>query len=130
LILSKWGTWLPAVVADGDRSFAAAGKRGSITFGYVCLRLFACNGLLLAVAFLGLAFGIELIGSDGSIWSAETGFSLATFLLVCVFYFVFAIQTVLPATILSRAYLIAEAKLNSKIPATAAGISEVKSAPA
>ena len=130
LILSKWGTWLPAVMADGNRSFAAAGKRGNITFGYVCLRLVTCNGLLLTVAFLGFALGIALIGSDGSVWSATNGFSLAAFLLACVFYFAFAIQTVLLATILSRAYLIAEAKLNNKIPATAVGISEAASASA
>jgi hypothetical protein len=130
LILSKWGTWLPAVLADGDRSFAASGKRGNITFGYVCLRLVTCNGLLLAVAFLGFGLGIALIGSDGSVWSAANGLSLSTFLLLCVFYFVFAIQTVLLATILSRAYLIAEAKLNNKMPATTAGISEVTNASA
>jgi hypothetical protein len=115
LLLAKWGTWLPAVVAEGDRSFSAAGRRGSVAFGYVCLRLVFCNGVLLAIAFITLAIALNYAGSDGEIWTQESGFNVGAFAATLTFFLTFAFQTVMLATVLSRAYLIAEAKLSKPI---------------
>ena len=125
LLLAKWGTWLPAVVAEGDLSFAAAGRRGSVTFGYICLRLILCSGILLAIAFITFAVALDYAGSDGAIWTQASGFNFGALAATLAFFFAFAFQTVMLATVLSRAYLISEAKLKKAMPATTAGIQEI-----
>jgi hypothetical protein len=130
ILLSKWGTWFPAVIANGDRTFSAAGRRGSQVFGYTLVRLIFCNGAILAASFTVLMGVLSQIAGDGSIWSQSSGFSFGMLVLYLAFYFVFAFQTVMLATILSRAYLIAEARLNNAIPAASAGIAETLNTPA
>jgi hypothetical protein len=115
LLLAKWGTWLPATVADGDKSFGAAGRRGNKTFGYVFGRLLGCSILLWAVAGV-LAFGLTFMfvviepafpQQTGSLVNDVIEWTIVTGVLV-----VASIQTVLLATVLSRAYLIAESRTN------------------
>lgn len=129
-LLSKWGTCLPAVIAEGDRSLSAAGKRGKVAFPYSFLRLLFCNGSVLAVSFIVLAIGIGHFSDNGSIWSQANGFNFAIFTLSIIFFLAFAFQTVMLPTVLSRAYLIAEAKLNYAIPAASAGIVGTSNTPA
>lgn len=110
LLLSKWGTLLPAVIANGDTKLATAGRRGSKTFFYVFLRLVFGVGLGYLAAFALLFVVSRYLGSAGIYWSLEFGFDFKTILIGLVFYFVFAYQIVMIATILSRAYLIAESE--------------------
>jgi hypothetical protein len=124
VLLSKWGTWFPAVVAEGDRTFSTAGRRGSQVFGYTFVRLIFCNGAILAASFIVLIIGVSQIAGDGSIWSQSSGLSFGILVLYLAFYFAFAFQTVMLATVLSRAYLIAEAKHSNEMPASNAGITE------
>lgn len=116
VLLSMWGTCLPAVIIGGDGSFAAAGARCSKVFTYTLLRLIFCNGTLLAIAYIFWYMARAILESDGLVWSEENGFSIAVFLAQIIFFTIFAFQTVMLATVLSRAYLIAEAKLSKPEP--------------
>ena len=108
LLLSIWGTWFPSVVADGDKSLAAAWQRGKRTFVYVFLRLIFCNGLILILAFGMLLIFYSFVEAEGPIWSQTTGLDVRVLILVTTFTIAMAVQFVMMATILSRAYLIAE----------------------
>jgi hypothetical protein len=116
VLLSTWGTCLPAVIIGADGSFAAAGARGSKVFTYTLLRLIFCNGTLMAVAYIFWYMARVILESDGLMWSEENGFSVAVFAAQIVFFTIFAFQTVMLATVLSRAFLIAEAKLPKAQP--------------
>jgi hypothetical protein len=73
LLLAKWGAWLPSVIAEGDRSFAAAGRRGSKTFVFVFLRLISCAGLGYVASFLFLFVAVHFSGTDGTYWTQASG---------------------------------------------------------
>ncbi len=118
LILAKWGTVLPACVAGGDKSLERAGARGSEIFGYVFSRFWACNAPVLVVGLAAVIFGTTLVFAEIPTVIDST-FDVAVKLLAYALIFVlFAYNLVLIATILSRAYLIAEAKLK-EAPAAA-----------
>lgn len=116
IILALWGTCLTAVIVGGDGSLAAAGARGSKVFTYTLLRLVFCNGTLLGIAYVFWYMARDILESDGLIWSKENGFSSAVLLAQIIFFTIFAFQTVMLATVLSRAYLIAETKLSKPQP--------------
>lgn len=116
VLLSMWGTCLPAVIIGADGGFAAAGARGGKVFTYTLLRLTFCNGTLLAVAFIFWYMARAILQTDGLIWSEENGFSGAVLLVQIIFFTIFAFQTVMLATVLSRAFLMAEAKLTESKP--------------
>lgn len=118
LILAKWGTMLPACVVEGDRTLAAAGKRGKIIFGYVLGRLWACNGPLMVAGFailIGAYVAIQLLFGQ-SLGPAGSG-AVDNFLYFFLFI-LFAFNLVMLATILSRAYLISDTEIK-KAPAMA-----------
>lgn len=108
LLLSIWGTWFPSVVADGDKTLKAAWERGKKTFTYVFLRLIFCNGLIAASAFGVLIYFFANVESEGDTWSTAGGFDPVAIALQVSFITAFAIQFVMMATVLSRAFLIAE----------------------
>lgn len=110
-VLAKWGTMLPASVAEGDKSFKAAGKRGSNTFGYVFVRLWLCNGLAMVGGLSALlvlyVLSLKILGeSPSQIISTKLDAILQVFIVG-----VLAFNFTMLATILSRAYLIAEDKM-------------------
>jgi hypothetical protein len=115
-VFSKWGTVLPAVAVEGDSSIASAAARGRRTFGYSAKRLFFCCGpLFIAPPVLTLfrlgKFGAMDTGVIGR--PMDAGLPL---LFVWLLHSLLALfGTALVATILSRAYLIGEAKENSLI---------------
>ena len=118
LILAKWGTMLPACVAGGDKSFKAAGGRGSKTFVYVLGRFWGCNALLLTICFAGLIFAYTAISIFLKKAVPDAGNFVLDQALQVFFIFVLAFNIVMLATVLSRAYLIAEAEIK-KVPAVA-----------
>lgn len=118
LLLSKWGTWFPSVVAAGDKTILAAGRRGNVVFGYVFSHLFVCSILLwlvsaaisLAIVFMVIFIAIlvrHAIPLDGILSVHD----LTTWLFTFFGLLTVAAETVLVATILSRAYLIAETEM-------------------
>jgi hypothetical protein len=115
-VLSKWGTFLPAVAVEGDSSFAGASVRGRRTFGYSAMRLFFCCGPLLIVPYALTLFRMGKFGAiDSSVIGKPMEYGLPL-LFVWLLQLLFALfSTALIATILSRAYLIGEAKENSLI---------------
>ncbi|MGN6769286.1 MAG: hypothetical protein ACTHJQ_05475 [Rhizobiaceae bacterium] len=99
---AKWGTMLPAVIADDDQTLSAAGKRGSKVFGYAFPRLFISFGL---VTILLLAIGMllsSLLGGD------PENLSLLSLMLRVITAIVGAYQIVMTSVILSRSYLRAQ----------------------
>ena len=110
LLLSIWGTWFPAVVADGDKTLSAAWRRGKKTFTYVFARLIFGNGPIVVLAFGLLLLVLGQVESEGTVWSEAKGFDAVAFALQLFLITAFAFQFVMMATVLSRAYLIVESK--------------------
>ena len=106
LVLGKWGTWLPAVVAGGDRSLRGAGKRGRTVFGFVVSRLLAGPGILTIVSFGAYLFLIGWLDLQ-AVWTDE-GPQIREILISLLFTISQAFVTVMTAVILSRAYLMTE----------------------
>lgn len=107
-ILSLWGTCLPAVIVHSDASFATAWQRGKKTFGYVFVRLLFLAGLGYTITFAGLALFITIALSDMTYWTKDGGLYFSNILAQLIFTLAFAYQIVMVATVLSRAFLIAE----------------------
>jgi hypothetical protein len=107
LVLGKWGTWLPAVVAGGDRSLRSAGRRGRTVFGYVVSRLLAGPGILTIASFGAYFFLIGLFDLQALVWTDE-GPQIREILISLLFTISQAFVTVMTAVILSRAYLMTE----------------------
>ena len=109
-VLAKWGTMLPACVALGNRTIKAASARGSKTFGYIIGRFWVCNTLLLVVGFIGIVVASTIANRLSS-----TANSIGHYVIEAVeqtlIALMLAMNLVLLATILSRAYLIAEAEM-------------------
>ena len=107
LVFSLLGTWLPAIVADGDRTIAAAYRRGVKTRNYSMPRLAVGPGFLtIAVGIfvlLGVRFlpGVDILNPPQSINLIPTLFFTAV-TLVNVYV------TVLGCVVLARAYCRAE----------------------
>lgn len=113
LILAKWGTMLPACVAEGDKSLKVAAARGSKTFSYVITRFWGCNAVFLIVGFSVVIFASSffLVTPKSSAAPADSTYSDA--ILEIVELTLLAFNLVMLATILSRAYLIAEAEMKT-----------------
>ena len=111
LVLAKWGTRYPAMVAGGDRTFNTAASRGNQTFGYVFWRLLVCNAPIILAAFALLFYAISSSNNDAAIWTKTGGLDVLMLCAEIIFNAAFSFQIVLLATILSRAYLIAESKI-------------------
>jgi hypothetical protein len=129
VVLSLFGTWLPAVVDDGDRGFGAAFRRGKRTFWFVFFRLLLCNGLLIFSAGVVLVLASEVSGYD-KIWTSGTGFHPIAALGTTFATGLFVLHVVMLATVLSRAYLIAENRIGPSPAASrqpANGTAESKS---
>jgi hypothetical protein len=111
LLLAKWGSWLPATVAGGDKTFSAASRRGTKTFGYVFGRLLGCSTLLWVVAAIlgfGIFFIFVLVKQSLAAPTLTVANDIRDWIITILVFIVASIQTVLLATVLSRAYLIAE----------------------
>lgn len=117
VVFALLGTWLPAVVANGDRRIGTALARGERTFLYAAPRLLLGPGLLQA-AMLAAIMVLGMRGLlAGEIFGAA-GFSLPDLISLPVIYAVRAFTVTLLAVILSRAYLIGERKTDSSIAQT------------
>jgi hypothetical protein len=116
LVLSMWGTALPAVAVLGDAGLASATARGKRTFGYSALRLFFCCGPVFFIGFGVVLFLVRKFGIEGAeILGGPMGIN-AVPLTVGLIGSLFALfNTALASTILSRAYLIGEAKVSGVI---------------
>ena len=109
-ILAKWGTMLPACVANGDRTFKTAGTRGIKIFRYVLGRFWACNAVVLVGGFAGLIAAYVAVATISDDVLKLANHDLLQPLLQVSLFTLFAFNLVMLATILSRAYLIAENK--------------------
>jgi hypothetical protein len=109
LVLSMWGTALPAVAVSGDAGFAGATARGKKTFGYSALRLLFCCGPLLIAEFALIFFVIsKFSAADGNILGGPLGVNVTPLLVGIIISLFGLFNTSLASTILSRAYLIGE----------------------
>jgi hypothetical protein len=105
LLLSIFGTMLPAVVAGSDGSLGAASDRTGKTFSYIFLRLFFIVGVPFAIwlsilLFVSVRFQLgEIISKNGS-YSFLTG---VTYLFGSVASFT---ATLFASVILSRAFVL------------------------
>lgn len=111
LILAKRGTMLPACVAEGDKSLKAASDRSAKIFGYVLGRFWSCNAVLLVIGGGGIILCYSIVVSF-----LKTLFTITDNVIVDIFLqtsitILLAFNLVMLATILSRAYLIAEGKV-------------------
>ena len=101
VVFAVWGTMLPALVLGDDRSFGAALRRSSRSFGYALPRL-PVPFVVLTVLQTALAWpAAELFGA-GSTGAAAALVALAISAAVGAFQFVMV------AVILSRSYLLAQ----------------------
>lgn len=111
LVFSLWGTWLPSVVATGgNRSLAAATRRGRQTFLYVLLRMIVGCGVVAAAAFIFLIAASVLAEKAGLRLALSEELDLVQLLIEAFGYLAFAFNFVMLPVILSRAYLLAEAR--------------------
>lgn len=109
LIFGRWGTMLPATVVNADYSLKAAGERGSKTWSYTFSRLLLSFGLL---TILQLAVGLSITGisnAEAKFFPATGEINVPLLLGSLATNVIGAIQVVMTAVILSRAYLRAEA---------------------
>ncbi len=103
-ILSYFGTILPATIAQGDRSVAAATQRGRKTFWYTFSRL--CYGsALFFLAYFALLYILGRAGLPLNVYSETGGISIVGTLLSIPFYMSGIFGTALAATALCQAYL-------------------------
>ena len=109
LLLSAFGTCLPAVAVGGDASFLEARRRGKHVFGYTAIRLFFCLGPAAALSFFSL-FELVYYLSESGLLKEGQFFSLANVGVILFSSALGAFNTALTSTILSRAYLIGEDK--------------------
>ncbi len=108
-IFAKWGTMLPAIVVGNDKRFATAGQRGSHSFGYAFPRLLlSFGGVSLLMILLAVLVG-QMSNGDGRFFP-DGGVDAGAILSALAGNVVGAYQVALTAVILSRAYLMAEAK--------------------
>lgn len=96
---AKWGTMLPAVIADDDQTLAVAGKRGSKVFGYAFPRLLISFGLVTVLLLAVLLTLTSVLGIDPK----NPGY--ASLVLPGVGAVVGAYQIVMTSVVLSRSYL-------------------------
>jgi len=99
---AKWGTMLPAVIADDDQTLAVAGQRGSKVFGYAFPRLLISFGLLTVLFVAILMLLASLLGID------PEDSSPASFILPVIGAMIGAYQIVMTSVVLSRSYLRAQ----------------------
>lgn len=107
LVFAVLGTWLPAVVVEGDKQLGAAFGRAGRSFSYAALRLLIGPGLLQAIllALIMVVAGQGIL--SGEVFGAA-GFSFSDLISLPVIYAVRTFTVTLLAVILSRSYLIAE----------------------
>lgn len=109
ITFSLFGTVLPAIVVEGNRSIARAIRRGFKTFFFTAGRLIIGPGVILALMFwFALAYPYS---DDGLIMADFENFSVQNLIPAIFLTFVSAISTVMLAVILSQAYVRAEEKL-------------------
>jgi hypothetical protein len=107
LVFSLWGTWLPAVIADGNRTIATAHRRGLKTFKYSLPRLVIGPGLLtIVVGLVVLSSGRFLNTSD--ILNPPLSINFIPALFFTIITLVNTYLTVLGCVVLARAYCQAE----------------------
>lgn len=117
IVFALFGTWLPAVVVNGDKSLSTAADRGGKSFLYAAQRLLVGPGLLQT-----LMIGLILLAAMGGVLVGEVfgagGLSIPDLISLPVIYAVRAYTVTLAAVILSRAYLKAEAAMAQTSPKT------------
>lgn len=96
---AKWGTMLPAVIADDNQTLAVAGERGSKVFGYAFPRLLISFGLLTVLLIAILMLLCSLMGID------PKDSNPASLMLPVVGAIIGAYQIVMTSVVLSRSYL-------------------------
>jgi hypothetical protein len=113
LTLAMWGTALPAVAVGGDAGLASATARGRKTFGYSALRLFFCCGPLLIAEFALIIFLAGRLGDEGAkVLGGPFGINVTALIFGLIASIFGLFNTALASTILSRAYLVGEPKIN------------------
>ncbi len=114
LVLSMWGTALPAVAVGGDSGLASATARGKKTIGYSAARFFLCLGPLLVAGFALLIFlSGKFDPANVGIFGGPIGINIVPLILALIGSLLGLFNTALASTILSRAYLIGEAEINA-----------------
>lgn len=96
---AKWGTMLPAIIADDEKTFAAAGQRGSKVFGYAFPRLLISFGLLTVLLAAVLIPVALLLGID------DQTQALDVMPVIVLGAAMVAYQIVMTSVVLSRSYL-------------------------
>ena len=114
LVFAKWGTMLPAIVMQSDKTFAAAGRRGRMSFSYAFPRLLVSFGLLSVVQILAIAAAANMLGAGDSYFPAAGGFDFGLLLSAMIGTAISSYQIVMTAVILSRSYLRAENAANGR----------------
>jgi hypothetical protein len=107
-VFAKWGTMLPAVALEGDKSMGKASQRGSQIFGYAFPRLLLCFGPLTILLLAPILLVALLFNISEMMFSTETGLDLPLILGVLTAQIIGAFQIVMIAVILSRSYMRAE----------------------
>lgn len=113
LVFAKWGTMLPAIVMQSDKTFAAAGRRGGISFFYAFPRLLLSLGLLSIVQFAAVDASVYWLGAGDYFFPAAGGFDFTLLLCAMIGGAINGYQIIMSAVILSRAYLQAETTANN-----------------
>ena len=115
VVFALFGTWLPAVVVNGDKSLSTAADRGGRSFLYVASRLLIGPGLLQT-----LMIGSIMLAAMSGILAGEVfgagGLSVSDLISLPIIYAVRAFTVTLVAVILSRAYLITEQSATTAAP--------------
>jgi hypothetical protein len=109
------GTMLPAIVARGDYSLRQSFKRGKMTFFYTAGRMIAGPGLVFIVM-MAVAISYPFYAGEGELISADREFNAANLFPAVVLTLISAVNTVMFAVILSKAYIRGEEILATTTP--------------
>ncbi|RJG43912.1 hypothetical protein [Mesorhizobium sp. DCY119] len=119
IVFAKWGTMLPAVLMQNDKTFSKAGRRGNISFSYAFPRLILSFGLLTIVQLVVALIAAIVLGAGGDYFPATGGFDFALLCTALLAAIIGGYQVIMTSVILSRAYLRAEnigANQNDPVP--------------
>lgn len=107
LMLSLYGTWLPASIMNDKTGFKQAGVRGRRSFFHTLGRLILGPALVTAASMYLFLAAIDHLNGNGIILEAIINLDAPVLLINIMLQFANCFATIITAVILSRAYLIA-----------------------
>lgn len=104
-VFARWGTMLPALVVEDDRTMSGAARRSKFSFAYAFPRLLLSFGLLTLFLVFPMILAVMVFDSGEKFLSDVGGIDLPLVFSVVIANFIGAFQIAMTAVVLSRSYL-------------------------